>query len=74
MGSVVKQGNSYVVEIVNNTEYTKFVEYGHRTRNHKSWVDGRFMMTISMQEMERELPKFLEKKQVELLNQILNGR
>jgi hypothetical protein len=27
-----------------------------------------------MQELERQLPKFLEKKQVELLEQILNGR
>lgn len=74
VGNVEKQGNAYVVEIFNNTEYASYVEYGHRTRNHKGWVEGRFMATISMQEMERELPKFMEKKQVELLNQILNGR
>ncbi|MDU1348273.1 HK97 gp10 family phage protein [uncultured Clostridium sp.] len=74
VGSVVKQGNAYIVEIFNNVEYASYVEYGHRTRDHKSWVEGRFMATISMQEVERELPKFLERKQVELLNQILNGR
>lgn len=74
VGNVVKQGNSYVVEVFNNVEYASYVEYGHRTRDHKSWVEGRFMATISMQEVERELPKFLERKQVELLNQILNGR
>lgn len=74
VGSVVKQGNAYIVEIFNNVEYASYVEYGHRTRDHKSWVEGRFMATISMQEIERELPKFLERKQVELLNQILNGR
>ena len=74
VGSVVKQGNSYIVEIYNNVEYASYVEYGHRTRNHKDWVEGRFMVAISMQEIERELPKFLEKKQMELLNQILNGR
>ncbi|MBU3203124.1 HK97 gp10 family phage protein [Clostridium algidicarnis] len=74
VGEVVKQGSSYMVEIFNNVEYASYVEYGHRTRDHKSWVEGRFMATISMQEIERELPKFLEKKQVELLNQILNGR
>ena len=74
VGNVERQGNSYVVEIFNNVEYASYVEYGHRTRNHKGWVEGRFMATISMQEIEKELPRFLEKKQIELLNQILNGR
>ncbi|MHB8034700.1 hypothetical protein CF069_12325 [Clostridium botulinum] len=74
VGNVVKQGDSYVVEIFNNVDYASYVEYGHRTKNHKGWVEGRFMATISMQEIERQLPKFLERKQVELLNQILNGR
>ncbi|BDR73631.1 phage protein [Clostridium tetani] len=74
VGSIEKHGDSYVVEIFNNTEYASYVEYGHRTRDHKVWVEGRFMATISMQEIERQLPKFLEKKQVELLEQILNGR
>ncbi|NFD56118.1 HK97 gp10 family phage protein [Clostridium botulinum] len=74
VGNVVKQGNSYIVEIFNNVDYASYVEYGHRTKNHKGWVEGRFMATISMQEIERQLPKFLERKQVELLNQILNGR
>ncbi len=32
------------------------------------------MMTISMQEIENELPKYLEKRQVQLLEQIMNGR
>ncbi|BDR66976.1 phage protein [Clostridium tetani] len=74
VGNVEKRGNAYVVEIFNNLEYASYVEYGHRTRDHKGWVEGRFMATISMQEIERQLPKFLEKKQVELLEQILNGR
>ena len=74
VGNVEKHGDSYVVEIFNNVEYASLVEYGHRTSNHKGWVEGRFMATISMQEIERELPRFMEKKQVELLNQILNGR
>lgn len=74
VGNVVKQGNSYVIEIFNNVEYASYVNNGHRTRDHKGWVEGRFMVEISMNEIERELPKFLERKQVELLNQILNGR
>lgn len=75
VGKVVRKGNSYIVEIYNNTEYAPYVEYGHRTgADLTKWVEGRFMMTISMKEIERELPKYLEKRQKELLEQIMNGR
>ncbi|WMJ79539.1 HK97 gp10 family phage protein [Clostridium sp. MB40-C1] len=74
VGNVEKHGNAYVVEIFNNVEYAYYVNNGHRTQNHEGWVEGRFMVEISMNEIERQLPKFLERKQVELLNQILNGR
>ncbi len=55
-------GNTYVIEIVNPVEYAAYVEYGHRTANHKGWVKGRFMMTISEQELKRIAPKVLENK------------
>ncbi|CAI6087177.1 HK97 gp10 family phage protein [Cohnella sp. JJ-181] len=56
------------VEIINPVEYAMYVEYGHRTRNHAGWVDGRFMLTISIQELERELPAFLERKLQQYIN------
>ncbi len=75
VGKVERQGDGYVVQIFNNTEYASFVEHGHRTgADLTEWVEGRFMATISMKEMERELPRYLEKRQLELLNQIMNGR
>lgn len=75
VGNVQRRGDAYVVEIYNNTHYAPFVEYGHRTGHGLTkWVEGRFMMTISMQEIERELPKYLEKRQLQLLEQIMNGR
>lgn len=75
VGPVVRQGNSFVVELSNNTEYASFVEFGHRAgKDLTVWVDGRFMMTISMQEIEQALPRSLAKKQEDLLNQIMNGR
>ncbi len=55
-------GGIYVIEIVNPVEYASYVEYGHRTANHKGWVKGQFMMTISEQELERIAPKVLENK------------
>lgn len=47
---------------MNPVEYASYVEYGHRTANHKGWVKGRFMMTISEQELEKIAPKVLENK------------
>lgn len=55
-------GDTYVIEIVNPVEYASYVEFGHRTRNHKGWVKGRFMMTISCSEIETIAPKVLEQK------------
>lgn len=55
-------GDTYVIEIVNPIEYASYVEYGHRTPNHKGWVKGRFMMTISEQELQAIAPKVLENK------------
>ena len=75
---VEKQGNNYVVTIVNNTEYASYVEYGHRQRPGRyvpalgkslkaNWVKGRFMLTISEQELETQLPALLEQKLYTLL-------
>lgn len=74
VGEIRKYGNSYVIGIYNPVEYASYREFGHRTRDHEGWVEGRFMMTISMQEIERELPKFLEKRAEKLLKEILNTK
>ena len=55
-------GNDYVVEIINPTEYASYVEYGHRTRGGDGWVNGRFMMTISENELRSMAPRILENK------------
>ena len=55
-------GDTYVIEIVNPTEYASYVEFGHRTRNHEGWVQGKFMLTISEQEIETVAPAILERK------------
>lgn len=60
--TVNHSGDTYVVEIVNPVEYASYVEYGHRTADHKGWVKGQFMMTISEQELEKIAPKVLEQK------------
>lgn len=63
-------GGTYVIEIVNPVNYASYVEFGHRTRNHKGWVQGRFMLTISEQEIERDAPKILERKLAKKLGEV----
>ena len=55
-------GNTFVIEIINPVEYASYVEFGHRTRNHKGWVEGKFMLTISEDEIRKSAPRILEKK------------
>ena len=71
--NVVHSGDSYTIEIVNPVKYASYVEYGHRQtpgrfvpalgkRLKGSWVEGKFMLTISSQEIERDAPRVLEAK------------
>lgn len=52
----------YIIEITNPVEYASYVEFGHRTRNHKGWVKGKFMLTISEQEIQASSIQILESK------------
>lgn len=54
---IVQKGNVYEVDLKNDTTYASFVEYGHRTRGHNSWVEGQFMMTISVDEVQRKVER-----------------
>ena len=71
--SVKKVGNMYEVEVVNPVEYAPYVEFGHRTSNGQGWVNGRFMMTISADEVERAAPAILERKLMKLLREAFDG-
>ncbi len=63
--------DTYVIEIMNPVEYSSYVEYGHRTANHRGWVPGRFMMTISEREIEQSAPQILERKLKKFLGDAL---
>jgi hypothetical protein len=62
IGAVKKIGDEYTIEVINPTEYAPYVEFGHRTPDHSGWVDGRFMLTISEQELQKDATKFLMNK------------
>lgn len=56
VGNIARKGGCIEVTIENNTEYASFVEYGHMNRSRTSWVEGRFMCSIAIHEMETSLP------------------
>lgn len=80
VGDIQKVGDSYQIEVINPTEYAFYVEYGHRQKPgryvpalgislKKGWVPGKFMLTISEQQINSAAPAILEKK----LNDYLKG-
>jgi hypothetical protein len=62
IGQVTMTSAGAEIEVHNPVYYSPYVEYGHRTANGQGWVEGRFMMTISVQELERELPAIMDRK------------
>lgn len=69
---VEKKGNDYFITVSNGMEYAPYVEYGHRTYDHKGWVKGRFMLTISEQELQSTSPKIIEKLLYEKLKELFD--
>lgn len=63
-------GNTYEIQITNPVEYASYVEYGHRTRGGKGWVTGRFMLTISENEIRSIAPQILEKRMMAMLKEV----
>ena len=72
IGSVVKQGEEYSIEVYNLVSYALYVEYGHRgvyvpslgktLHLNRRWTMGKFMLFISEQELKRDGPAILERK------------
>ena len=64
---VQRVGGDFVIDIINPVEYASYVEYGHRTANHKGWVEGKFMLTISAKEVQDMAPRILERRLADYL-------
>jgi len=70
--SVLKKGDEYFIEVVNNVEYAEYVENGHfqevgrfvkalGKRLVNTYVPGRYMMRISAQDIQDEADKYVKK-------------
>ena len=69
VGDLVKRGNTYYIEVYNNVEYAKPVEYGHRTKN-GGFVEGAHMMEISIELLKIKLPQHLRNWLSNMLNKL----
>ncbi len=66
---VKQSGHTYEITIINPVEYASFVNYGHRTRGGKGWVEGRFFLEKSELEIESDAAKIIEKKLMQYLSE-----
>lgn len=62
-------GRGFEAVIYNSTYYAPYVEYGHRKRGGRGWVEGRFMLTKAEEKIVRDAPAIIAKE----LRKILNG-
>ena len=58
---VRKDGYNFEVTLYNNTDYADYVEFGHRTIDHKNWVSGKFMLTISERQIEAVIESIVDR-------------
>ena len=81
---ISRRGGTYQIEIVNPVHYASYVEFGHRQEPGRyvpalgkslklAWVKGRFMLTISEQEVRAMAPGLLEKKLTAFLEECFDG-
>ena len=84
IGQVFKNGNIYSVEVINPTHYASYVEYGHRQtpgrfvpvlgkKLKRAWVPGRFMLTVSENEIKENMDAILEKKLDSILKKVFDN-
>ena len=85
ISEIVKKGDVYEITVANNLLYASYVEYGHRQQPGRyvpalgkqlkaAWVPGRYMLTISTQELEQQAPALIEKQLYQFLKECFDGR
>lgn len=60
VGKVRSVGRNVEIDITNFMDYASFVEFGARNVD-GTWRDGRFMLTISMDEIQQQMPLRFQK-------------
>lgn len=82
---VYRNGGNYTIVVKNPVRYASYVEYGHRQTPGRyvpalgkqlkaAWVNGRYMLTISEQELRGQSQGILEKKLAVFLQEVFRGK
>ena len=69
IGEIERSGDTLSISLYNPVEYATYVEYGHKrtawgsksSAETSDWVEGRFMATLSLNNIEKEMPARYEK-------------
>lgn len=82
---VYRNGGNYTIVVKNPVRYASYVEYGHRQTPGRyvpalgkqlkaAWVNERYMLTISEQELRGQSQGILEKKLTAFLQEVFRGK
>lgn len=81
---IAQNGGTYTIEIVNPVSYASYVEFGHRQQPGRyvpalgkqlkvAWVEGRFMLTMSEQEIKALAPGLLQQMLEQALREVFRS-
>lgn len=63
---VIRDGDKYIIRLINNVEYASYVNSGHRTKIKKDgtrgWVEGQFFIKLAEEEITSITPALLEQR------------
>ncbi|WP_101773994.1 HK97 gp10 family phage protein [Peptostreptococcus faecalis] len=60
--AITEKAGEYVITVKNMVEYASYVEYGHRTRGGKGWIDGQFMLKIAVDKVKNKSATYIQKE------------
>lgn len=69
---ITKSGDTYTVEVINPVHYASYVEFGHRTRGGKGWVEGQYFLTVAENEIREHAPEWISAKLDKELRKVFN--
>lgn len=76
-GQIERKGEDLIIHFYNSMEYATFVEYGHAkpyksgaTPGSVDWVEGYFMMEVSIDKIMKSMPRRFEKSFIKLLKDL----
>lgn len=69
VGNLYKKNDDYYIEVFTDISYMKSLEFGHQYPN-GNWYRGKFMLTLSIKELENDMPNLVRKFYNTLLKEL----